>query len=386
MNKKNLFRMSIRFAFTLLLPTALLLSCKHVDPDVVIIDDDDAVEVNFEDVATNVRVMPIISDTVLGSCAKILSYANETFMLEKTGSSIYYIVDGFHVSTLSAKGQGPGEYLSASTFEYSPANKMLYVFSLLDKKILWYSVPDMRYCGFTRLTGWVSNISMHDDNNFFVVKSNEASDSTWIQLIDIKSGVVVDTIEQIGGFAYGENDMVSYRPSNRIYTISGNVNNLGTINKKNEFEILLRYGFGEKSFPADMIDFEINENDKFMAILNYLGTPAGESVLCGNFFPRMKKNAFSFWYHRALTPFTQLNYCRIKGNHVDNMKGFKVSGINRQIVPKGITDDGYIYVFEGYADSYLDSAVELSPLAKQIIDAMNSQKDNNQVLLFFDIK
>ena len=378
-SKKNLLIM-------LTCSAIMYISCKQKYSDVVIIDDDDAVEVKFEDVATNLQIVPIISDTVLGSCARIVCYDNETLILEKTGKSIYYIVDSIHVSTLSALGNGPGEYNGISFFDYSPTNKMLYVLSAIDSKVFWYHVPDMVYCGFTPLTGWVSNLSMHDDNTFFVIRSNEASDSTWIQLIDIRSGAVVKTIQQISGFAYGENDMVSYRPSNRVYSIAGNVNILGTITNKNDFEVLLKYGFGKKSFPEDLIDYDINENDKFLALLDYMRTSAGEELLCGNYYPRIEKNSISFWYHRALSSFNDINYFRIKGNNIDNLKGFKLSGVNRPIVPKGIKDDGYVYFFEGVWDSYIDVSLEPSLLAKKIIDAMNGQKDNNPVLLFFDIK
>ena len=74
----------------------MFISCKQKYSDVVIIDDDDAVEVKFEDVATNLQIVPIISDTVLGSCARIVCYDNETLILEKTGKSIYYIVFFMH--------------------------------------------------------------------------------------------------------------------------------------------------------------------------------------------------------------------------------------------------------------------------------------------------
>lgn len=77
MNTKNLFGMGIRLAYTLLLPTVLLISCKQNDPDVVIVDDDDAVEVNFEDVATDIRVVPLVSDEPIGGCRLIQCYGNE---------------------------------------------------------------------------------------------------------------------------------------------------------------------------------------------------------------------------------------------------------------------------------------------------------------------
>lgn len=379
---------NLTMSFVVLSVSVLMLcNCKQKKQygDVIIIDDADAVEVNFEEVAKNVRVVPIISDTVIGSCSKIMSYGNETFMLDRNSRNIYYIEDSLHISTLSHQGNGPGEYNMISYFNYSPINKILYVYSNPDSKVYWYKVPEMTYCGFTPLTGLVSNISIHDESSLLVVRSDDKMSSTWIQLIDIPSGSVIKNLRRIGGFAYSENDMVSYRPSNKVYSIAGYIDSLCVISEDNAFDVQLEYSFGEKNFPEDLIDYEIFDNNTFIEFLQYLNGPDGQDKLCGNYYPIISDKGISFWYHKAMSSFNQLNFFRINGKVVENWTGFMIPGINRQIVPKGITDSGYIYVFEGYADSYLDSEVVSSPLAKKILDAMKSQNDNNQVLLFFEI-
>ena len=83
---------------------------KSVSTDVLVVDDDDAVEVVFEDVATDIRIVPLISDEPIGGCSELHCYGNEVFMSDKSTEYLYYFVDGKLVSTLHAVGRGPGEY------------------------------------------------------------------------------------------------------------------------------------------------------------------------------------------------------------------------------------------------------------------------------------
>lgn len=78
---------------------------KSVPTDVVVIDDDDAVEVAFEDVATDIRIVPLISDEPIGGCSELHCYGNEVFMSDKSTEYLYYFVDGKLVSTLHSVGR-----------------------------------------------------------------------------------------------------------------------------------------------------------------------------------------------------------------------------------------------------------------------------------------
>ena len=95
--------------------------------DVPFVDDEDAVEVAFEDVATDIRIVPLISDEPIGGCSELHCYGNEVFMSDKSTEYLYYFVDGKLVSTLHAVGRGPGEYLGITHFVYSPTKKQLFI-------------------------------------------------------------------------------------------------------------------------------------------------------------------------------------------------------------------------------------------------------------------
>ncbi len=81
------------------------------------------------------------------------------------------------------------------------------------------------------------------------------------------------------------------------------------------------------------------------------------------------------------------NYFRynIKDKTIINLKGFRIKGINRPIMPFAVSDDGYIALFEGNPEWYKTDE-EASSLAESILHEMKNQEINNPVVLFYDIK
>lgn len=358
-------------------------SCKqsaHDVQDVVLIDDDDAVEVNFEDVATDVRVAPVKGDTLIGECYELQCYGNEAFIFDYMNKTIYYLVDNEYKSALKAIGRGPGEYTKIHGFSYCPDNKMLYV-RTARSTVSWYSVPDMKYQGQTQTNSYFMNFFVHDKNTFIVSSSIE--DSIYhLTLVDIPTGREIKNIQKISGFASARSSesVASYRDGAHVYSLLGETNSVIRVSDDNEYQQLFKYTFGDKSVSDKTIESG--------GLYSVLFSSDGYKYLCGGFFLKVKRNDISFWYTSLLPSLDNPYYCYYKrsGNSETNLKGFHVPGLKKQIYPKCITDDGYLTVFEGTSDMIIDPDTEPSPLAKKIIEAMDSQKDNNPVLVYFNIK
>ena len=249
MNKKSTFKNSLKLIVPLLLSTALLFNCKQNESDVVIIDNADAVEVNFEDAATNIRVVPLESDEPLPPSRNIQCYDNELFLLDNKNLSIYYFKDNKFVSKLNAVGRGPGEYLALSTFTYSPKEKTLYVIGFSDiTYIMKYSVPGMNFIEKVSFDGNISYLSMFDDNYIFA-SMNKKGDSCSVSVIDIHNGKISKILD-LKAYSYAESDitMSSFSSQNHTFAISDHINTIGTINSKLEFTPVIKISFGEKIF------------------------------------------------------------------------------------------------------------------------------------------
>ena len=364
-------------------------SCKqssHDVQDVVLIDDDDAIDVNFEDVATDVRVAPVKGDTLIGECYELQCYGNEAFIFDYMNKTIYYLVNNEYKSALKAVGRGPGEYTGIDDFSYCPDNKMLYV-RTSRSTVLWYSVPEMKYSGKTQTDIYLMNFFVHDKNTFMVSSSIEDS-IHYLTLVDIPTGREIKDIQNISGFASARSSesVASYRDGAHVYSLLGEINTVIRVSDDNEYQQLFKYTFGDKSMSDKFT--EIEDLASATEFYNVLFSSDGYKYLCGGYFLKVKRNDISFWYTRLRPSLDNPYYCYYKrsGNSETNLKGFRVPGLKNQIYPKCITDDGYVTVFEGTSDMIIDPDTEPSPLAKKIIEAMDSQKDNNPVLLYFNIK
>ena len=384
--KKNAKR---KFYMMLTCSVIMFLSCKQTDfrSEVVTINDNDAVEVNFEDVAKNVRVVPLKSDSLLYGCYEMQCYGNDIFILGDNSKIIYYFHNDSLKSVLEEVGRGPGEYINIGQFTYDTEEKMLYVISLIGNEILWYSVPDMKFCGKTTLSCNVNAFMVHDKNTFLI--SCDTDSSYVLDLIDKTSGKVIKHIQTLSVYAYNacNRTLLGYSHNNNTLSVLGTENVVYSIGDNMVVDTLIKYGFGDKNYPEKYINPDVDDITILSEYLHYISSDEYNDCLRGGYFMRMEDDGLSFWYSTA-KPSVQKDYMYYRCSDSDtlNLKGFKVPGLKYQIAPKCITDDGYAAVFEGIADNYIDPDTEPSPLAKQIIKAMDAQRDENPVLVYFDIK
>ena len=375
MKKRNLF--------LALIGCLVFTGCKD-ETEIIVVNDEDAQEVWFEEVATNVRVVPLMSEEPIGSIRNMICYDDEIIALDNDKKTVYYFEDGKLVSKMNHEGRGRGEYVDIKRFTYSPSKKVLYVVS--DDKILWYSVPGMRYCGNTPVSYTMNFLSMHDDDHFFGVICKDQR--FLVALIDIETGEITKEIEEISMYNHEESNisMSSYSKERHYYSKSEFNNSIVTLTSGNEAKVLLKYNFGDKSIPEKYMDFDLKNVMRLASLFEYMDEN-GKTRLQGNQFLKIKDNEISFWYYYAMGSMGVKNYYRydIKEKTSTNLKGFRIKGINRPVMPFAVSDNGYVALFEGNPGWYKTDE-EASPLAKSILHEMENQEINNPVVLYYDIE
>jgi len=366
--------------------------CKEKTPDVVVINEKDAKEVTFEDVAINIRVVPLISDEPLASIKNVVSYGNEVLACDVNEKTVYYFVDGKLVSKLNRIGRGPGEYTTIRWFTYAPAQKMLYV--MTHDKVLWYTIPDLKHCGDTPLKFDTQHISMHDENRFFALCF--INDKWRTVLIDIKTGDITQELQETTIYAMRESfhSLTSYTEKNHYYSLFGYNNTVVAVNESNNAETLLTYNYGNMNIEQKYTDFDKYYDPAnalkiadFMTEQNEYLDENGRNIIVTVSSPRINdKGEISFWYAHYISPSGEFFY--YKYNPVDktsvNLRGFRMKGIGSPITPNALSDTGYIKIYQGN-NRWLKTEEEPSDVAKELIQAIENQNDNNPVLLFFDI-
>jgi hypothetical protein len=380
-------RNSITFA--VILSSMMICSCKQSAQNasnVVVFNDDDAIEVNFEDVATNVRVVPIKSDSLIGGCYELQCYGDELFLKDNQHKSIYYFKNNEYKAKLNAVGRGPGEYTNRDDFTYCRDDKLLYI-RTTGSVVMWYSVPDMSYQGKMQSDRYFRAIYSHDKNTLLLPTTIE--DSIYnISLVDKSTGKIIKDVQKISGFAFARSSesLDGYNEESHVYSTLGEVNSVVRVSEEDECQMLFKYNFGDKSLTDKMTTF--NDAQEALEYYKLVFYPGAKDYLCGGYFLKVKNDDISFWYTRIKPSLDNPYYCfyRHTSEFDTNLKGFHVPGLKNQIFPKCVTDDGYVTIFEGTSDMIIDPDTEPSPLAKQIIKAMDAQRDENPVLVYFDIK
>ena len=387
MRNKMKTQVNVKFPCQLvLLLLLLMLNCKQQDPNVVIINDDDALEVNIEDVATDIRVVPLKSEELINGWKNMWSYNdNELFIQDRYGKIIYYFYDNVLRGKLDAVGRGPGEYTAIEWFAYSPEEKMIYITQYTRGLVMKYSVPDMKFCGKIQVNGRIGNLSINDDKTLLMAYLDDSLSQYSLQLVDNISGDTLNKVMMLNPRQY-YSTAKSMRPDSKLLSIWGGVNSIGLVSNKNEFKVLFKYSFGEKGIPSRIYDYDVADSDGTTDFVTYVLSDEGKLSLNGCFFPKKESDGISFWYNRAITRDTLYCYYRKTIDSVTHYKGFKVPGLKTPLFPECSTESGYVSILEGTPDRYIDSTKVASPLAKLILDAMREQKDNNPVVVYYNIK
>ena len=355
---------------------------KSVPTDVVVIDDDDAVEVAFEDVATNIKIVPLISDEPMDGCNRIQCYGSTAFVRSNGGACIYIFEDGKQIAKLNKVGRGRGEYSHIENFAYSPSTKILYVQSGFNS-IIKYSVPDLEFLGSFEIRT-IYAMAEHDDSTLMCRMEYEGVNGDYF--VDSRTGKVRAMHKKLGGFFVMNDDLGYYSPDHRILSEIASLNTISEVQAKigDEEKIILQYNFGKDSWPTAIDSVDMNDINSFLEIGQQI-SDRQESIISEIRFTVPTEGSISFFYRVGLMGTYQ--YFRLSGNEKIQYSGFKATGTINGILPTGLTDKGtYVHIFEGLPESVFDDSSNRSSFTTELEKAMKAQAFNNPVLVFYNIK
>lgn len=341
-------------------------------------------EVAFEDVATDIRIVPLVSDEPLGCSKQMKCYGSTTLILSSDLYTLYFFEDGKLTAKLSKAGRGHGEYNFISDFLYSPERKIVYV--LNSSRINKYSVPDMEYLGMIEHPNMM-RIAEHDDSTLICFMTSP-EDQPGIYFINTINGQVSGKLKDVSFMSLVmSSDLAYYTPDHRILLQTSCINTISEVSADiNEGEdVILSFDFGKDGMPAkyDSIDSDI-DMDFIMEYSQYLNDHR-ETIVAEVTKAMVKDNTISFWYQSGLVGYR--HYCRITDGEVTTYSGFKASGTKGFILPSGLTDQGqYVTLIDQLPETMFEGSEERSDFTLQLEETMKAQAFNNPVLVFYNIK
>ncbi len=393
--------------------SALLIGCKDsVDESVFLVDASQAVEADLTDVATDFRIIRLKSDEPIDGISRYYFFDKWILGLAPNRGGgcprvSLFDRDGNLVSVLNHVGRGPGEYLGINKIvSLDEENGVLYVDANIDASmsILKYSVPDFTYLGKVELgDGYeIRDIGPFDSGKFLALLNHDGDGKGYYSgvartvLFDVNN--LSDTVvlytdtwnlhnNLFENFAYGVN-----RHNPLIRTV-GYVNTIYRI-EDNRLTPALKFTFGDNGVPQKIFDDFENDPDHERnvsaidgGVMDYVLNNDG-CHLPYIFDAAQNGNLISFIYlaydESQGLGFNSFFYVN-DGHKSASYSELRIPGLN--VTPSVNTIDRTMYVWEISGEEVLaDKSVPMSGLAREILDSLAVQNDDNPVLLEYRFK
>lgn len=361
-----------------------VISCKpKYAKEGISVNVDDAIDVQLEEVATNIRVFPIVCDNPMKEIGVFQIYGDEMLAMDASSQLIYYLKDFKVQKVLNSVGRGRGEYLSLNYMLYDKERKILYLTQNVNgTTILKYSIPDMGFLGAIESPYKVSVVRFYDRNTFLASMKTE-EDVNGLYLFDIGTEQVIKKICDLSSYQYQQsnNGLMNFEEDRHWISLFGPTNKL--CNYSNDsLEVLMSLNYGE--MDADYIyDMKAITSKDVEKITKFLAE--GDKYFVNFYYPRMYEDGVSFWYSSFREKQGNYRYYRVTKNKEIHYKGFHISGLKIPVYPACSYGNGYAFIIQGSLDDIKDPSVTPSPLAKKILNVLSEQTDDNPVIVLFDI-
>lgn len=367
---------------------ACLTCCKQAgsfDGDVIC--GDDAVDMPFESVATDISLHVLECDRLVDAFDAAV-IGDNLFVLDSELSQLWCFQDNRLVSTLAAQGRGHGEYSLIADFDYLPENGTLFIVPREANVVLKYEYPSMRYAGQYAFDGYIHGLRVVDGNTF-IVRCNTDSLSNIVALWDASTGKITETLQLTSAQnLYFEPNYSLHNPFRLVSGLADFTNRLGWFDENGEFTELYSFRYSDGK-PKDIYSISSDTED-FSLILKRTQFETQKHFFSNVVMPLVTEDGFSFWYCNNNGPEGDDSWLWLYNKTAEGVlqaKNLSIPGLNFVVQPMGVTQDGrYFTIFSGPSDMIEDPNTSPSALARQILDAVNSQKDDNPVILYFRIK
>lgn len=357
---------------------------------VSITDCDKSQEVAFEDVATDISIVPLISDEPIGGCNTVKCYGSIVLVRADQDQSLFIFEDGKQIAHLCKVGRGRGEYTRIGDFVYSPMNNILYIKGSAGiNTVLVYSFPDLQFLR-SFDGGDFTAFAEHDDSTLICRMVNEEDQKFADYFISAKNGEKLAIAKEatITSLMFNT-DMNYYTPQHRILLETGSVSTISEMPARigDKERIIRQFDFGENSVPVrfDSINFIDNPESILTDYLDYLLT--NRDVVVNINQAVADKGSVSFWYKAIGSQ--EASYCRINENgEMVRYCGLKASGTKTGLKATGVTEKSqYVTLIEGLPETLFDEeSHERSEFSAKLENTMKAQAFNNPVLVFYNVK
>ena len=371
-----------------------------------VIEDSDIHDVgDLTEIACDFVVKPLKSSEPIDGIGGIKFWGDKALARSNDNRKLLCFDDYNLSAVLDKLGRGPGEYIYLSDFSYDIREGLLYIGN--DSLICIYDANTMDFIRKQYVTFNIQNLlnvgskmlyygldidesrrrDMPDSYNatHSVVLTDRAE---W----DIQENATV--LNQHSNYhrtIFGYPQVFYINPMNMSFCLPGYVNRIVTFDNdsvtdvyrfrlaSNNSKILEKYADEESFIDLDLDEFR---DDYVNLLINgpylenvYNIIVDGNTVSC-----RLD------YYPKGLTGPSAYYYLVHNESGTNVYKSLKIPGLAMKVEPTGCHDNRNVAIIENLGEDAIDEYAEMSPLAKQIIDELKKQNDENPVLVEFRFK
>ena len=389
------------FSIALLFASA---SCKRSKDGVVLIDPDKAVPAVLEDVACDIKVIPLKSDRPIPGFTFLYFYDDYFFSTDLNYDEYNFtrvgVFDrqGNYIGTIDRQGRGRNEYLRLANFVYHADSQQLHLYddpihsANSQPTIFKFQLPQLEFLG-TQYPGLIGRVSqivhLGDGNSLSSLYADEGLND--MAIVKCLPDTVL-ILKEYGTFGINRISSTFYHchftnKYNPLIAMFGYENSIYSLDSSDSLKLEFSFSFGPKGLPKSYADNQSklgpyisrmdDERDQYME--EGLDILYGAPVKNGNLISFMY---FLYTYHEE--QFFRHFYVTNGRKSADYSK-LTIPGLEFNIIPRlvGINGTSYVFCLEGVR---VDPSAPLSPLGQQILDAVRSQNDDNPILLQFRFK
>lgn len=364
----------------------MVAACKgnhSAEGDYTFLNDKEARSIPAEEIVEDVMIKRLSSPIPIDEAVSMIVAGEHLFLGNSSIDRLYYFRNHEYANTLNSAGRGPGEYTNILSCGFDPEQNLLYVLSDYTRGILRYKVPEMEPIETIPSSGRASAMTVLPDGKLCVVDRSEDMAISYVTCLTPEDNSV-DTLATFESVRLGTSDLCCI-DGTVLMNFEWVPSSIASMSK-DSYETLVQYSFGKQGIPSYLYDAALAGDLRGnMGLMSAKYSEEGKAY--GGFWARKEPDAVTFWYANHSDKKGYLRFCRIyEDGLVDIIRGMKISGLNINLRPSTVTEDGYAMLITGPSDALIDPEVPMCDLARQIVEALDAQKDDNPIVMYFRMK
>jgi len=364
-------------------------------------------EGDLTEIACDFKVYPLKADSPMDGIGGIKFWGNKAFARSNDDKKLLCFDNYRLYAVLNKLGRGPGEYIYLSDFSYDEKEDLIYIGN--DSLVCIYDAKTLDFIRKQFVTFDIQNILNVGDKMLYygldIDESRKRASQTGYNATesviltdraewDIKNhSTVLNQHSYYHRTLFGFPQIFYVNPKNMSFCLPGYVNRIVTFDndsttdvyrfrlESNDNKVLSKYeneeafvGLSDKELSEDYIELLIN--GPFLENIYNIIVDKGTVSFRVNYYPKGLAGddggGFLYWVHNE--------------SGTKAYKTLRIPGLSKDVNPTGAHDNRNVAIIENLGDDAIDPDVEMSPLAKQIIDELKKQNDENPVLIEFRFK